>query len=215
MTEESTRKVTLTKAIFGPKKIHKKPKCSHKGSSPHKRCSLPKGKIEVLEKKGSLLLLGKKGLEKKGSRYTHSTPGLCSGKTSLETFREGVIAFSQRQMHDIESIAVKLMTELNSMKDIMEQKKFDDADRCTSMKNDAVEVKLAIKNVERVEKKTKKWLSMMTRDCHRFCKIMSEPQRSMGVAATARENILHKKRKRISFADEAGGLLCHVKYFSS
>lgn len=43
----------------------------------------------------------------------------------------------------------------------------------------------------------------------------SEPQRSTEEAPTATENIMHKKKKRISFADEAGGVLCHVKYFKS
>lgn len=129
MTDESTGKVTLTK--FSPKKIHKK----QKGSSPHKRCSSPKGHIEGLQKKGS----SPKG-RLKGSRRTRSIPGLCSGRTSVETCRESVVAFSQRQMQDIESIAVKLMTELKSMKDFIEKKVFDEADRCTSMKIDADEV---------------------------------------------------------------------------
>lgn len=135
MTDESTGKVTLTKAIFSPKKIHKKPKCNKKGTSPLKRCSSPKGQIEGLEKKGSSPK-GRLG----GSRRSRSIPGLCSGRTSVETCRESVIAFSQCQMQDIESIAVKLMTELKSMKDFIEQKVSDEADRCTSMKSDADEV---------------------------------------------------------------------------
>lgn len=31
---------------------------------------------------------------------------------------------------------------------------------------------MAIKNATRIEESTKKWLSMMARDCNRFCKIM-------------------------------------------
>lgn len=135
MTDESTGKVTLTKEIFSPKKFLKKPKHNNRGSSPRKRCSSPKGHIEGLTKKGSSPK-GRIG----GSRLTRSLPGLCSGRTSVEACRESVVAFSQRQMQDIESIAVNLMSELKSMKDFIEQKVFDEAFRCTSRKKDADEV---------------------------------------------------------------------------
>lgn len=34
------------------------------------------------------------------------------------------------------------------------------------------QARMAIKNATRIEESTKKWLSMMARDCNRFCKIM-------------------------------------------
>ncbi|KAL0314714.1 UNVERIFIED_CONTAM: hypothetical protein Sangu_2315800 [Sesamum angustifolium] len=52
---------------------------------------------------------------------------------------ESAIAFSQRQMHDMESLAVKLIDELKSMKDIVEQKLLFEAYRSISLKNNADE----------------------------------------------------------------------------
>lgn len=44
-------------------------------------------------------------------------------------------------MHDMESLSVKLMSELKSMKDIVEQKLLFEAYRNVSLKNDADEVR--------------------------------------------------------------------------
>lgn len=111
-------------------------------------------------------------------------------------------------MHDIESLAIKLMTELKSMKDTVEENFLYEACRSTSLKNDVEEVKTAIKSATKAEETAKKWLSIMAKDCNRFCKIMRLTED--GSAAT--ENGIHKEKK-ISFADEAGGKLCRVNFF--
>ncbi|KAK1390980.1 hypothetical protein POM88_019158 [Heracleum sosnowskyi] len=151
------------------------------------------------------------GLRVEGSR--HKFPGLCSGRSISDVAcRASVVSFSQFQMQTVKSITRNLVTELKSLKSLIEHTVLDEANRCTSMKINADEVKLAIKNAARVEKQTKKRVDFMARNCSRFWKIMSQPTED-AAAATATENITHEKRKRISFADEAGGELCHVKYF--
>lgn len=107
-------------AVIAPKKILKKPKHNKKGAS-HKRRNPPIGRVG-------------------GPLLTRLPPDICNGRTSTEVCQERAIAFSQRQMQDIESIAVKLMTELKSIKDIAEEKLLNEAYRCTSMKDDADEV---------------------------------------------------------------------------
>ncbi|KAF9609418.1 hypothetical protein IFM89_016218 [Coptis chinensis] len=110
------------------------------------------------------------------------------------------VAFSQRQMQDIESLAVKLMEKLKSMKDIVKDSLSVKEYSPTPPKYTADEMRAAIQNAGEAEETTKRWLSMMARDCNRFCKIMRS-----GRKKTAAE------RKKITFADQAGGRLCHVK----
>ncbi|KAI3684848.1 hypothetical protein L6452_34075 [Arctium lappa] len=187
------------KDVTSPKHMLKKPK-SFKRGSPPKRCLPPKGCLD-------------------GPRLCRSLPRLSSGCTSIQGCSESAIAFSQRQMHDIESLASKLMTELNSMKVIVEEKMLYEAYRSTSLKNEADEVKSAIKSATKTEETARKWLSMMARDCNRFCKIMkqnedddaSDPATVCG--STVEEKVVQRERKKISFADEVGGTLCDVKVF--
>ncbi|CAI9771437.1 unnamed protein product [Fraxinus pennsylvanica] len=169
------------KVFINPRQILKK--------SQNFKASLPKGNLE-------------------GPRFSRTLPNFSTG-CSTKGCSESAIAFSQRQMHDIESLAMKLMNELKFVKDIVEEKLLFEAYRNTSLKNDAEEVKAAIDNSTKVEETAKKWLSMMNRDCNRFCKIMKLSQNSV----TAPENVVKRERKKIVFADEAGGNLCHVKYF--
>ncbi|KAK4390681.1 hypothetical protein Sango_2131400 [Sesamum angolense] len=122
---------------------------------------------------------------------------------------ESAIAFSQRQMHDMESLAVKLIDELKSMKDIVEQKLLFEAYRSISLKNNADEVKSVINNAKKVEEMARKWMSVMARDCNRFCKIMKMTPNN----TTGSNDAVPRSRKKIIFADEAGGKLCHVKFF--
>ncbi|XP_022875427.1 uncharacterized protein LOC111393891 [Olea europaea var. sylvestris] len=169
------------KVFINPRQILKK--------SQNCKASLPKGNLE-------------------GPRFSRTLPNFSTG-CSTKGCSESAIAFSQRQMHDIESLAMKLMTELKSMKDIVEEKLLFEAYRNTALKNDAEEVKAAIDNSTKVEETAKKWLSMMNRDCNRFCKIMKLSQNSV----TASTDVVKRERKKIMFADEAGGNLCHVKFF--
>lgn len=99
-------------------------------------------------------------------------------------------------------------------------------------------MRAAAENASELEKTTKKWLSIMTKDCNRFCKIMvgdavslTKPQskiwafdsylvltlsfkwqRSADNKSTASVNGVRKGRK-ITFADEVGGTLCHIETF--
>lgn len=82
--------------------------------------------------------IAKSNLE--GPRFSRTLPNLSTGCTSVQGCSENAVAFSQRQMHDMESIALKLMNELKSMKDIVEQKLLFEAYRNASFKNDADEV---------------------------------------------------------------------------
>lgn len=72
-----------------------------------------------------------------GPHFSRTLPNLSTGCTSIQGCSESAIAFSQRQMHDMESLAEKLMNELKAMKDIVEQKLLFEAYRSTSLKNDA------------------------------------------------------------------------------
>ncbi|CAK9177554.1 unnamed protein product [Ilex paraguariensis] len=172
-----------------PKRMLKKLKNNRKGSPPKKGSPL----------KGSL----------EGPRLSRSLPRLSTSCTSIQDCSESSIAFSQRQMYDMEALAMKLMKELNSMKDIVEEKLLYEGYRSTLLKNDADEVKTAIKNATKAEESARRWLSMMTRDCNRFCKIM----RLTGNGAADSKDVIHKERNKITFADEAGGTLCHIKVF--
>ncbi|KAK4429176.1 hypothetical protein Salat_1217800 [Sesamum alatum] len=144
-----------------------------------------------------------------GPRFSRTLPNLSTGCTSIQGCSESAIAFSQRQMHDMESLAVKLIDELKSMKDIVEQKLLFEAYRNVSLKNNADEVKSAINNAKKVEEMARKWMSLMARDCNRFCKIMKMTPNN----ATGSKDAVPRSRKKIIFADEAGGKLCHVKFF--
>ncbi|KAL3514625.1 hypothetical protein ACH5RR_027342 [Cinchona calisaya] len=178
--------VSRTKFILSPSQIQRKAK--------YERTSPPKGNLE-------------------GPCLSRSLPRVTTGCTSVQDCSESAIAFSQRQMHDIESLAMKLMSELKSMKDIVEDKLLFEAYRNVSLKNDADEVKTAIANAIKAEELARKWLSMMGRDCTRFCKIMSLTQK--GTTPAASTDVIQRERKRITFADEAGGILCHVKFFKN
>ncbi|XP_016446257.2 uncharacterized protein LOC107771414 [Nicotiana tabacum] len=191
---EGSALLKKVKVFIGPKQIAKRWKTEKRGSPSKgnllKQSSPPKGNLE-------------------GPRLSRSLPQLNTGCTSITRCSESAIAFSQRQMHDMESLALKLMTELKSMKDMVEEKLLFEAYRTSSLKNDADEVKIAIKSATKVEETTRKWLSMMTRDCTRFCKIMKLSQNGAAVS----KNTVHREGRKISFADEAGGMLCHVNYF--
>ncbi|XP_068313681.1 uncharacterized protein [Pyrus communis] len=149
----------------------------------------------------------------KPSNVSAAPPRFTTGCTSIRTCSESAIAFSQRQMQDIESLATKLTNELQTMKEIAEERLLPEAYHGTPLKYNANELRKAIKNVTRVEASAKRLLSLMTRDCSRFCKIMKMADN--GVDAS--ENVANKdkERKKIVFADEAGGKLCHVKFFEN
>ncbi|XP_010254898.1 PREDICTED: uncharacterized protein LOC104595734 isoform X2 [Nelumbo nucifera] len=137
--------------------------------------------------------------------------------TSVHACAQDAIQFSQRQMHDIESLAILLTKELNSMKNIVEERlqcevfsssysKYTVDEVC---KHEYLQMRTAFESAVKSEETARKWLSMMSRDCSRFCKIMRLAEKK----AVASGHGLHKERKKIIFADEAGGRLCHIKVF--
>lgn len=75
-----------------------------------------------------------------GLRFSRTLPNLSTECTSTQSCSERAILFSKQQMYDMESLALKLMNELKSMKDIVEQKLLFQAYRNGSLKNDAEEV---------------------------------------------------------------------------
>lgn len=111
------------KSVISTKTMVKKPKGYKKGS-PEKNLP-PKGCLD-------------------GPRLCRSLPRLSTGCTTVQGCSESAIAFSQRQMHDIESLASKLMSELNSMKVIVEEKLLFEAYRSPSLKNEADEVLIKV-----------------------------------------------------------------------
>ncbi|KAJ7949706.1 Titin like [Quillaja saponaria] len=122
-----------------------------------------------------------------------------SKRVAAKSCSESAIAFSQRQMHDIEYIAMKLTNELKSMKDLVVDMMQSESCPASSLKHKMGQAKVAVKNVSKVEAITKRWLSMMGRDCSRFCKIMELTNDSL-----ASGDVVSKERKKIAFADEAG-----------
>ncbi|KAL8514405.1 hypothetical protein ACS0TY_013496 [Phlomoides rotata] len=164
---------------------------------------IPTGPRRIIRKS----LVAKGNLE--GPRYSRTLPSVSTSVSSVQGCSEGAIAFSQRQMQDMETLAEKLMKELKSMKEVVEQKLLFEAYRNSSLKNDADEVKLIITNATKVEDMGKRWMSMIARDCTRFCKIMKMTPES----TPAPDDSLPREKRKIRFADEAGGQLCHIKYF--
>lgn len=150
----------------------------------------------------------KKGSPPKGSHKDSNLSGTVPCVNSSQSCSQSAIAFSQRQMQDYDNLATKLMTELNVMTDIVEGNSCADSCLTGNTKYTTDEVKTAIENASKVKETARKWLSMMARDCNRFCKIM----RLTEDCHPTTEHKVHKERKKITFADEAGGELCHVKY---
>ncbi|KAL7002659.1 hypothetical protein U1Q18_003814 [Sarracenia purpurea var. burkii] len=108
--------VNVTRALIAmsPKQITKKPKNDRKIFPP-------------------------KGF-RKGCHLSRSLPHLSTGETSLQSCSERAVAFSQRQMHDIECLAVKLMQELKFMKDIVKGKLLSKVPPSTFLEDDMDEV---------------------------------------------------------------------------
>lgn len=123
----------------------------------------------------------------------------CEECVSLRCRAERAAEFSQRQMHDIEGLAVKLLKELNTMRSVVEENLIQSFSRSQSPRSalSLDQVKIAASNALETEKMAKSWLVRMARDCNRYCKIMRMQER------------------KLTFADESGGQLCHVKLFHS
>ncbi|XP_020583299.1 uncharacterized protein LOC110026606 [Phalaenopsis equestris] len=133
----------------------------------------------------------------------------CLKNSSIHAQVHDAILFSQRQMQDTENIATKLLKGLNSLKSIVEETIFSEGLNSSPSKFNFDEIRLATKHASKLEVTTKKWLAMMAKDCTRFCKIMRLAENKLASPV----NDLHKGRKKITFADEAGGALCQIKIY--
>ncbi|XP_011007296.1 PREDICTED: uncharacterized protein LOC105113018 [Populus euphratica] len=140
-----------------------------------------------------------------------TVPRFGTGCSSVQSCSESAISFSQKQMRDIESIATKLTKELSSMKDVVQESWHSKVYPATPLKYSADEVKIAVQNATRVEESARRWLSIMARDCNRFCKIMKLTDKASATSG----NVVLKEKRKIVFADEAGGKLCDVKTFEN
>ncbi|KAG9440949.1 hypothetical protein H6P81_021114 [Aristolochia fimbriata] len=127
--------------------------------------------------------------------------------SSSQKNAQKAVMFSQMQMRHFESVAANLLNCLKSMKDIVEETLHSESFSSSPTKYTAEMRREAADNADELEATTKRWLAMMSRDCNRFCKIMNLSDERVTSPAP-------KERKKISFADEAGFNLCHVKTFT-
>lgn len=70
----------------------------------------------------------------KASYLSYAVPRFSTGCTSIQSCTQSAIEFSQQQMKDFECLAMKLTTELQSMKDILEERLLPEACPASSLK---------------------------------------------------------------------------------
>ncbi|XP_057458954.1 uncharacterized protein LOC130749592 [Lotus japonicus] len=146
------------------------------------------------------------------SRIPHSSrPATRRDCSSEQSFPNNAITFTKRQMQDTECIALKLTKELKSMKDILDDMLRSQFCLNTSLRHKVNEARMAVKNATRAEEAAKRCLSFMARDCNRFCRIMKLAD--AGPSPTPPQDVVRKEKKKIAFADEAGGSLCQVRVY--
>ncbi|KAL6865188.1 hypothetical protein ACP4OV_016339 [Aristida adscensionis] len=131
----------------------------------------------------------------------------CMKSSPVDLDTKKAVEFSQRQMHDIENIAAKLIRSLKQMKSIVDESLSSEAYSLVPNLRTA-EIRAASEDALEVEKTTKKWLAIMNKDCNRFCKILTLAKKN-----TVSHPEAPRRERKITFADEAGGKLCHIKVF--
>ncbi|KAM7278287.1 hypothetical protein ACFE04_005421 [Oxalis oulophora] len=147
----------------------------------------------------------------KGPHHISGTSTSSPGGSSTQSCSQIAIKFSERQMQDIECLADRLTKEMNSMTEIMKDAVYFEANSTAALKQNVDKVRVAMENVIKLEESTKKYLSVMARDCSRFCKIMKLSDEDSAAAPATSNSVTPKERRKIIFADEAGKRLCHVK----
>ncbi|CAL0304468.1 unnamed protein product [Lupinus luteus] len=118
------------------------------------------------------------------------------------------ISFSKRQMHDFETLTMKLTKELKSMKVIVDDMLRSEFCLNTSLRYKVNEARLAVKKAEKTEETANRCLSVLARNCNRFCKLLK-----LAVDGPSPQHAMPKGRGKVSFADEVGGTLCQVRFF--
>ncbi|KAG6674930.1 hypothetical protein I3842_15G072600 [Carya illinoinensis] len=139
----------------------------------------------------------------KAPYLSYTVPRFSTGCTSIQSCTQSAIEFSQQQMKDFECLAMKLTKELQSMKDTLEERLLPEDCPASSLKFKVDRARMAINNATKVEESTRRWLSMMARDCKRFCKIMG----LTGTGSGPSGNLVQNGRKNSTSADEASGVL--------
>ncbi|KAE9618109.1 hypothetical protein Lal_00041893 [Lupinus albus] len=119
------------------------------------------------------------------------------------------IAFSKRQMRDAEILTMRLTKELKSLKDIVEDMLRSEFCLNTSLRYKVNEARIAVKNATKTEETTNRCLSIMSRNCTRFCKLMKLADED----GSAPQEVKQKVRDKVAFADEVGGKLCQVRFY--
>ncbi|CAL4915139.1 unnamed protein product [Urochloa decumbens] len=173
----------------------------------HKQDRLMFSTDRRLKSRASVSPTNKGVLKSTGSPPHQQTTCSCMRSSPVVLDTEKAVEFSQRQMQDIENIAAKLIRSLKHMKSIVDESLLSEAYSLLPHFNIA-EIRAASEDALEVEKTTRKWLSIMNKDCNRFCKILSLSKKN----AVSHPEVPRKQRK-ITFADETGGMLCHVKVF--
>ncbi|CAJ2655853.1 unnamed protein product [Trifolium pratense] len=166
-------------------------------------------KIRVIPPKPSKSSSNLKGVSKIRSSSRSATHMGCS---TLQNCSKSAIAFSKQQMNDAECLAMKLTKELKSMKDIVDDMLRSEFCLNTSLRYKVNEARMAVKSATKAEEGAKRWLSYMSRDCNRFCKVMKLAESSTPQDVVSPPKVV-RREKKIAFADEAGGRLCQVRFY--
>lgn len=192
------------------KKIHLEDCDRNRQTLPHTTIRQDQSVVSTDRKiKDRTLSSASKGVLKSAeSQSPQLTTCACMRRSSALLDPRKVVEFSERQMHDIENIAANLIRSLKQMRSIVDESLSSEALALLPNVNSA-EIRAASEDALEVERTTRKWLTIMNKDCNRFCKILTVE----GKKAASHSEVLRKRRK-ITFADEAGGTLCHVKVFS-
>ncbi|KAA0065247.1 uncharacterized protein E6C27_scaffold82G005880 [Cucumis melo var. makuwa] len=207
-TISPTSQERLSKAMKSMR-LHDK-ECKTYGVKPHfKQTKYAVGAAEECDQTKQVHsdIYQEKNIRKSKKRSFHSSSTTKVPQATVQNCSESAITFTQRQMQDIECLALKLTSQLKSMKAIVEDRLHVEGNKSTSFKFNADEVRTAIADATKAETSAKKWLSIMSRDCNRFCKIMNTTEHYSNASPAA----IQKAKRKVTFADEAGGKLCEVR----
>ena len=93
---------------------------------------------------------GKTNVVPKGPPPSHAVPRFTTGCNSIESCSQSAIAFSQRQMQDIECLTTKLTNELKTMKEIAEDTLYSETSTSLKYKANEVHFSYYYRNLQRV-----------------------------------------------------------------
>ncbi|XP_057533100.1 uncharacterized protein LOC130810995 [Amaranthus tricolor] len=140
----------------------------------------------------------------RGSLSSVQAARVCSSSKSCP---QNAIIFSQQQMSDIERFATKLLSELHAMKEILVETLQSESRTCATSRYNTEKAIETVDNVKKVEKTSKRLLSMMAKDCNRFRRIMesSETNNAYDLQNCNDEYILESEMPRQSSLVEKEG----------